>query len=110
MNYELLDIGGKLYFIDLKSIYEAVKVPNEGVVRDNKGNIIRADREIDISRWEVVKTMIEIVLTPEAEIDDRMGFIGLNNSVSVPFKVAFNTLIMYGILKEIHYGEQNWKH
>ena len=50
--------------------------------------------------------MIEIVLTPEAEIDDRMGLIGVNNSVGIPFKVAFNTLIMYGILKEIHYGEQ----
>ena len=106
MSYELLDIGGKLYFIDLKSIYEAVKAHDTQFVRDNKGNQVRADREIDISRWEVVKTMIEIVLTPDAEIDDRMGFIGVNNSVTIPFKIAFNTLIMYGILKEIQYGKQ----
>jgi hypothetical protein len=107
MNYELLDIGGKLYFIDLNNIYKAVKVPNDIVTRNNKGNLINTEREIDISRWEVVKTMIEIVLALDANIDDRMGIIGLNNSVGVPFKVAFNTLIMYGILKEINYGEQN---
>ena len=107
MSYELLDIGGKLYFIDLNNIYNAVKVPNDVVTRNNKGNLINPEREIDISRWEVVKTMIEIVLALDANVDDRMGIIGLNNSVGIPFKVAFNTLIMYGILKEIHYGEQN---
>jgi len=107
MKYELLDIGGKLYFIDLTSIYDAIKVPNNNIFRDNKGNIIKSEREIDISRWEVIKTMIEIVMALEIEVDDRMGMVGLNNSVSIPFKVAFNTLIMYEILKEIQYGRKN---
>jgi len=34
------------------------------------------------------------------EVDNKMGMVGLNNT-TIPFKIAFNTLLMKGILKEL---------
>jgi hypothetical protein len=44
--------------------------------------------------------MIGTLLSYNEEIDDRMGKVALNKT-SVPFKLAYNTLLMKGIIKEL---------
>jgi hypothetical protein len=44
--------------------------------------------------------MIGTLLSYNEEIDNRMGKVALN-STSVPFKLAYNTLLMKGIIKEL---------
>lgn len=56
--------------------------------------------QIDISKWEILKLMLEVIMTNQNEVDDKLGMTGLNNGTSIPFKIAFNTLLRYDILKE----------
>ena len=46
------------------------------------------------------REMIGALLMYNEQIDNKMGMIGLN-STTVPFKLAYNTLLMKGILKEL---------
>jgi hypothetical protein len=56
--------------------------------------------QIDISKWEILKLMLEVIMSSQNEVDDKLGMTGLNNGTSIPFKLAFNTLLRYDILKE----------
>ena len=58
-------------------------------------------REIDISRYETYRTLMEILLTYNEESDDALGPEKALHSTPLPFKIAFNTLVKYGILKEL---------
>ena len=44
---------------------------------------------------------LEIILTYNEEVDDAMGLERALVDTTIPFKVAFNTLLNYEILKEI---------
>ena len=58
-------------------------------------------KEIDMTRYEMVRMLFEVVLTYDVEMDDTLGVeLGLS-SASLPFKLSFNTLINYGIIKEL---------
>jgi hypothetical protein len=56
--------------------------------------------QVDISKWEVLRLMMECVMNTNTEIDDKLGMAGLNNDASIPFKIAFNTLLKYNIIQE----------
>jgi hypothetical protein len=56
--------------------------------------------QVDISKWEVLRLMMECVMNMNTEIDDKLGMAGLNNDTSIPFKIAFNTLLKYNIIQE----------
>ena len=56
--------------------------------------------QIDISKWEILRFMIEALMSNHSEIDDKLGIAGLNNNSSIPFKIAFNTLLKYNVLQE----------
>jgi hypothetical protein len=48
-----------------------------------------------------IKMMLEVVLTEREEMDDNLGIRGSSKSLSIPFKIAFNTLLRHGIIKYI---------
>lgn len=58
-------------------------------------------KEIDMSKYEMVRFMLEIVLGYNEEIDDSLGVQRALDGLPISYKIAFNTLIKYGILKEI---------
>lgn len=43
--------------------------------------------------------MIDVVLSEENEVDENLGM--KTNEVSIPFKIAFNTLLMKKIINKI---------
>ena len=47
-----------------------------------------------------IASLINTLLSSNEIIDDKMGIMGLN-SLSIPFKLSFNTLLIKGILKEL---------
>ena len=59
-----------------------------------------AERDGYITKWETTKVMIETVLTEQGPIDEAMGRTKLSNQLSIPFKLSFNTLLKYQIIKE----------
>lgn len=44
--------------------------------------------------------MITTVLSTNDVVDDKMGMMGLN-SLPIPFKLSFNTLLIKRIIKEL---------
>jgi len=56
--------------------------------------------QIDISKWEIIRLMIEALMNYNTDVDDKLGIAGLNNNSTIPFKIAFNTLLRYNILQE----------
>lgn len=56
--------------------------------------------QVDISKWEILRLMIDAIMNINTDVDDKLGIAGLNNNSSIPFKIAFNTLLKYDILQE----------
>lgn len=56
--------------------------------------------QVDISKWEILRLMIDAIMNTNTDVDDKLGMAGLNNNSSIPFKIAFNTLLKYNILQE----------
>ena len=57
------------------------------------------ETNIHLVKYETVKTMIDVVLSEENEVDENLGL--KTNEVSIPFKIAFNTLLMKKIINKI---------
>ena len=47
------------------------------------------------------RLFLDVILSTNEEIDEKMGYKSLDN-LSFPFKLSFNTLIEYKIIKEVN--------
>lgn len=116
----ILEFGGIAYYIDFDGLENILKSDPDLEQKDIKetetkttyiqGGVEKTEitersyykgREIDISRYETYRTLIEILLTYNEESDDTLGPEKALHSTPLPFKIAFNTLVRYGILKEL---------
>jgi hypothetical protein len=118
----MIEFGGTIYYIDLDAYDNLVRKPiteeNKYVVDthrktylDDKQNITGVEineqstervQELYGTKYDIIRIMIEVVLDSgdDDEMDDSMGSqLGLENG-SFSFKIAFNTLHHYGIIKE----------
>ena len=90
----MLKIFGEEYFLDLDKIEECVNIPkdpstepSEDVVDEEESHM----QHISVVKYEIIKTMIEVIMTENSEIDEMMGT--KSNELSIPFKLAFNSLL-----------------
>lgn len=88
----MLNFLGEHYFIDIE------KVSDITIMNDNSSGT--SEVNISLVKFELVKTMIDVIMTESEEIDDNLGLKGSNN-LSLPFKLAFNTLLTHGIIKKL---------
>jgi hypothetical protein len=86
----MIKLFGDAYYIDIDQFDEYVALPS-----------VSGGTELSISavKFEVIKAMIEVILSGEEQIDETLGLKG--QSISIPFKLAFNTLIKHKILNKI---------
>jgi len=61
--------------------------------------IVSGEPQIHLVKYEVIKSMLETVLTESNEVDEDLGL--KSNEVSIPFKIAFNTLLMKKIITKL---------
>lgn len=124
VNDNLIDIGGLVFTIDLESftsLLASTKFDSDGkeikgieietkTDYDSEGNPLNTTvihreyekgAEIDGPKYDVLRMCLEILMTYNEEVDDKMGFENAMAKTSISFKMAFNTLLQYGILKEI---------
>jgi hypothetical protein len=106
----MLEIFGTNYYIDVDAVIETCRPvyintpsPEKVELVDETGEIPDADvpsgaGELNIFKFEVFKSCIERVLGEYEEVDDNLGTFVAPKSPS--FKIAFNTLLKYEILKE----------
>ena len=102
----LLDVGGKELYFDIDALSAAVKIDpklSEDILLPEcrEGEKKENQLQIDVTKYEMYRDLITTLLSPPNEIiDEKMGMMGLN-SLSIPFKLSFNTLLIKGILKEL---------
>ncbi len=89
----MVEIFGKSYYVDIDGITEKCRTGN--TIKDEEGETL----EINIFKYEIIKMCLDRVLNDYEDVDEEMGVFGSNN-VNVSLKIAFNTLIKYGILIE----------
>jgi hypothetical protein len=107
---ELFEIAGNQLYLDLEEISEFVRIdednPNkldqlfskekEDIENDNE---VLQGPLIDMTRWELVKGMIETVLSEQGIVDEDMGLTMLGKQLSIPCKLSLNTLIKHKLIK-----------
>jgi hypothetical protein len=84
----MFQLFGENYYIDLDKIDKEVELKNAS-----------GDSQIHLVKYEMIKNMIETVLTEDGEIDENLGM--KSNEVSIPFKLSFNSLLMKNIINKL---------
>jgi hypothetical protein len=76
------------YYIDLDKIDKEVELKSAS-----------GESQIHLVKYEMIKNMVETILTEDGEIDENMGM--KSNEVSIPFKLSFNSLLMKNIINKL---------
>jgi hypothetical protein len=106
-----LDMDGVSYYLDLEAYHEAVKMPPRKVrktIKDENGKEKEVeemeDGGLNVSKFELLKFVLEIVIDekPSEDIDSAMGMTYAFKKMPFSFKLCFNTLLSYGILKPLN--------
>ena len=91
----MLKVLGEHYYLDLDKIDEYVQIkettPSTGVTDTT---------HISIIKYESIKLMLDIIMDEPEEIDEQLGAKGTNN-LSIPFRLAFNTLLYKKLINKI---------
>jgi hypothetical protein len=115
---QFFSIAGNHYYFDLDELSQFIRIEkNESVddiLGEPKNEKDLEDEEdlkestdppiegqiIDLTKWETIKVMIESVLSENSPVDEAMGITKLGEQLSIPFRLSFNTLLNYKIIKE----------
>jgi len=95
----MLKFLGENYYLDVNELEKQVSY-EKSVLLATTGETETPDQQISVTRFETFKSLIEVLLTERDEIDESLGMRGANE-LSIPFKFAFNTLLINKILKTL---------
>ena len=90
---QLVIVGVPMY-IDVDELLNLVTTPP--ITGESADSL-----HINAPKYEILRLMLEVVLNDNEVVDDSLGLRALRNS-TIPFKLTFNTLINYNIIKEIN--------
>jgi hypothetical protein len=91
----MLKILGEHYYVDLDVVEKYVDM-TEVLPIEPTGS---TDTKINIIKYELVKLMLDVVLTENDDIDEKLGLSSVSD-LSLPFKLAFNTLLNKKIINK----------
>lgn len=84
----MLKILGEHYYLDLEKIENYISVPSESATSEN---------HISVMKYEMVKFMTEVLMSEKDDVDETLGN---KSTLSIPFKIAFNTLLNKELLNK----------
>jgi hypothetical protein len=85
----MISVLGETYYIDLDKVENYLDMSNDENYEPLSGT---SEMRINVIKFELIKLLLETVLSEQEPLEDKLG---LNNpkNVSIPFKLAFNTLL-----------------
>lgn len=89
----MLEVLGELYYIDLDSVSNTIDMSDDNFSGET-------EQTINLVSFEVIKMMLEIIMTEREEVDNNLGVHNMKD-LSIPFRIAFNTLLKHQILKHL---------
>lgn len=87
--YQILN---EMYYLDLDRLEEYLSIPPKEDDEDNTN-------QFSAIKYEVIKTLIEVLLSETKDFDDNLKT--YNRELSIPFILAFNTLLKHNILTKL---------
>jgi hypothetical protein len=113
---KLFNIADEEYYLDLDKISNFIKMEPtiDEILERREINVLSGNTEIeyiipnpdsggqmiDVVKWETVRALIESLLQENGIIDESMGFRKLESQLSIPFRLAFNTLLKNKLIKK----------
>ena len=85
----MINVLGENYFIDLDEIEKYLDMSDETTSEPLTGT---TEMRINIIKFEMVKLLLETVLSENEIMDDKLGMKS-NSNTSIPFRLAFNSLL-----------------
>jgi len=100
----MFKIFNENYYIDIDAVDEYVQFTAELKEELDGGDVDMAtekkeEKQIHLVKYELIKNFLETVLTESNEVDEDLGM--KSNEVSIPFKIAFNSLLIKKIINKI---------
>lgn len=86
----MIQVLGENYFIDLDEIENYLDMSQTDESEDSESGV--TETKINIIKFEMVKMLLDTVLTEQEVVDEKLGMKS-NSNVSIPFKIAFNSLL-----------------
>ena len=77
----MFNVFGENYYIDVDKIDKEVELKS-----------ISGESQIHLVKYETIKLLVDIIVSEDGEVDENLGL--KSNEVSIPFKIAFNSLLM----------------
>ena len=78
----MLKVLNENYYLDLDAIAQYINITSLTG---------EPETHINVVKYEVVKTMLEVIMTEDEEVDEALG--QKSTGLTIPFKLAFNTLL-----------------
>jgi hypothetical protein len=89
----MLKILGEHYYLDLDKIDDYIQIKPETPL---SGETEVA--HISVAKYETVKLMLDVIMDETNEVDEVLA--GKSSELSIPFKLAFNTLLNKKLLNK----------
>jgi hypothetical protein len=116
----MIEFGDKIYYIDMKALEKAISAKgslkpgyeievNTVTTKDEKDNVISVittenkrekGKEIDGTKYDILRLCLETIIDYNDDIDESMGAERGLSKTPFAYKLAFNTLMEEGVLKE----------
>lgn len=116
----MIEFGGVVYYIDIDALQKAVLIKgfkptdilstvDKKTVTNEDGKIVGTETieslrergvEVDAIKFDTIRLLLETLIDYNEDIDDSMGAERALEKTDLSFKMAFNTLYHYGIIKE----------
>ena len=85
----MLNVLGENYYVDLDEIEDYLDMTDELSLDTTSGS---TEMKINIIKFEMVKMLMEVILSENEELDEKLG-IKSSSKTSIPFRIAFNSLL-----------------
>jgi hypothetical protein len=86
----MIQVLGENYFIDLDEIENYLDMNQDDDSDDSESGVTKT--KINIIKFEMVKMLLDTVLNEQEIVDEKLGMKS-NAQVSIPFRLAFNSLL-----------------
>jgi hypothetical protein len=85
----MISVLGENYYIDLDVIEQYLDMSDDTTTEPLTGS---TEMKINIIKFEMVKMLLDTVLTEQEIVDEKLG-LKTNTNTSIPFRIAFNSLL-----------------
>ena len=84
----LFNTFGENYYIDLDKLEKEIELATA-----------TGETQFHLVKYEMIKMMIETIITESEAVDEKLG--PSNSELTIPFKIAFNTLRVKNIINKL---------